>query len=133
METALLDVQKGIYDKLTNDSTLMALVTGVFDDVPKTQEFPFIAIGPSTETKFNTFTKSGRDITYSIYVYSQYQGFKECLEILERITYLLDYQSITITNNLVYIRYDDGSVNLSNIDQGRTKQAEARFRIIVQE
>lgn len=133
-KTALLDIQKGIYDKLTGDATLMALITGVFDEVPKDQEFPYVAIGTATEVKFNTFDKQGRDVTEEIYAYSQYDGFKECLQVMERIAELLDYQVITLaSNSLVYIRYDDGDTSLSTIDEGRTKQARGRFRIIVQE
>lgn len=133
-KTALLDIQKGIYDELTGDATLMGLVTGVFDDVPKDQEYPYVVIGTDTETNFNTFDKQGREVVATIMIYSQYAGFKEAKTILNRIVELLDYESITLSNfNLVYIRYDAGDTSYNTIDEGRTKQAAARFRIIAQE
>lgn len=134
MGTALLDIQQGLYNKLTGDATLMALVTGVFDKVPKDQAFPYIAIGKAIENKFNTFDRQGRDVTEEIYIYSQYEGFKEAFQILDRLVELLDYQSITLSNHsLVYCRYDDSDSDYSVIDEGRTRQVRARFKIVAQE
>lgn len=132
--TSLLDIQKGIYDKLTGDTTLTNLVTGIFDEVPKDQGFPFVNIGEATENKFNTFDRQGRDVTETINIYSQYDGFKEALDILDRIVILLDFQPITLTqNDLVYIRYDGGNTLLLTEDEGRTKHIRARFEVLVQE
>lgn len=133
METALLDIQKSIYDVLSGDVTLNALITGVFDDVPKDQEFPFITLGTATEVNFNTFSRQGRDITEEVFIWSRHRGFSEGLEILERVALLLDYTTITTTNSLVYIRYEDGDTSLVALDEGRTKQIRGRFRVVVQE
>ncbi len=133
-KSALNDVQKGIFDVLTADSTLTGLVTGIFDHVPKGQAFPYVNIGDTTETIFNTFGKQGRDVTETIHVYSEHEGYKEVNSILSRVVELLDYTSIALTeNDLVYIRYDNGLTSLFEIDNGRTRVASGRFRVIVQE
>lgn len=132
--TSLLDIQTAIYNKLTSDAPLMALITGVYDDIPIGQKFPYVNIGESTENKFNTFDRQGHDVTTNINIYSDYEGFKEGLNILHRIVELLDYQSITLTeNNLVYIRYDGSDTLLLMLDEGRTKYIRSRFRLLVQE
>lgn len=135
MSAALLDVQTAIYNKLKNDATLTSLVTGVFDFVPKSQTLPYIEIGEAIDNVFNTFSKQGRDITETIYIVSEYEGYKEALTILDRVVALLDYQTITLTggHSLVYIRYDNGATALFEVDNNRTRQVVARFRVIVQE
>lgn len=134
MAAALLDVQTAIYNKLKNDVTLTSLITGVFDFVPKSQALPYVEIGEAIDNVFNTFNRQGRDIVETIYIVSEYDGYKEALTILDRIVELLDYQSITMTSHsLVYIRYDNGATALFEVDNNRTRQVVARFRVIVQE
>lgn len=133
-KSSLLDIQKGLRDKLIADTNLMALITGVFDDVPLDQLMPYIEIGEATEGNFHTFDKFGREVTEVINIYSGYAGYKEGLSILGRVVALLDYEPITLTDfNLVYLRYEDGSTNLETMDEGRTRRVSARFRAIVQE
>jgi hypothetical protein len=134
MAAALLDVQTAIYNKLKNDATLTSLVTGIFDFVPKSQLMPYIEIGEAIDNVFNTFNRQGRDIVETIYIVSEYEGYKEALTILDRIVTLLDYSTITLTSHsLVYIRYDNGATALFEVDNNRTRQVVARFRVIVQE
>lgn len=134
MAVALLDVQTAIYNKLKNDSVLLSMISGVFDFVPKGQEMPYIEIGEATDNIFNTFDRQGRDITENLYIVSEQEGYKEALTILERVVELLDYQSISMSSNsLVYIRYDNGMTALFEIDNNRTRQVVARFRVITQD
>ena len=132
--SSLLDIQECIYNKLVNDSNLMDLVSGVFDDVPKEQSYPFIHIGLASENNFHCFDKSGRDVIEEIYIYSQYNGLKEGLVILNSIVEILDFSNLNIDNfGLVYCRYEGSDTDIRNIDNGRTKQFSLKFRIIVQE
>lgn len=132
--SSILEIKKGIYDVLIADITLMGLVTGVFDKVPKTQEYPYIELGQGIETKFNTFDRQGRNAQIFVNIYSQYEGFKEALEILDRVVELLDYTSISLTiHDLVYIRYESGETNLIVKDEGDTKHVMGQFNVIVQE
>lgn len=133
-KTSLLDIQTAIYNLLTGDATLGGMITGVFDFPPKGQEMPYIQIGNATEDIFNTFDRQGSDVTETIHIFSEHEGFKEALQILDRLVDLLDYQTITVArHSLVYVRYDNGETALIEIDNGRTRHVAARFRIIVQE
>lgn len=131
--TSLLKVQIAMIDALKGNTTLNDKVGGrIYDEVPNTEVFPFIAIGSHTEEIYNTFDRFGREAVITINIWSQYKGYKEALEILELINQTLDYQNISITDNdLVYIRYDDSSTIRE--PDGRTRQIAARFRVITQE
>lgn len=127
--TSILQVQIGILNALKGDIELMAMVGGrIYDEVPNTEVFPYIAIGTHTENPWNTFDKFGRDVLITLNIYSQYEGYKEALEILDKVVEVLDYKDITIPEfELSYIRYEDATT-IRDLD-GRTRQIAARFRV----
>lgn len=133
MATLLFEAQKAIFDRLTGDTYLNSLVTGVFgDDIPENQDFPFIQITDATEETFNTFDCKGKDTTFTINIWSQYQGFKECYEIHERVSTLLDYSHLAIDNNsTVYIRFENA--NAIRSDDRITRQLATTYRVIAQQ
>ena len=47
-------ILQAIYEKLTANSSLLGQVSGVYDHVPQTESFPFVALGEMVETEFNT-------------------------------------------------------------------------------
>lgn len=133
MGTSLYEIQKAIYDVLAGDTNLNNLVTGVFgDDIPEEQDFPFIQITTASEDIFNTFDRQGKETTFTVHIWSQYEGFKECYEIHDRVMELLDYTGITVANfDLVYIRFDNA--NAITQEDRMTRQIATTYRVIVQE
>lgn len=130
--TSLYEIQKAIFNKLKGDNYLNTLVTGIFgDNVPESQNFPFIQINDATETSFNTFDRKGKEVTFTIHIWSQYKGFKECYEIHERVLTLLDYKTLNVNNfSTVYIRLDN--VNAIREEDRITRQLAVIYRVIVQ-
>jgi hypothetical protein len=129
--TALLEIQKAVYSKLTGDITLMGMIKGVFDDVPDNQPFPYITIGEATENPFNTFERKGRDTTFTLHIWSQYNGYKEALEILDRMNTLLDNETLPIAGfSLVYCQFE----NAATIEEsdGVTRHVPVRYRVVIQ-
>lgn len=127
-----LKIQKAVYDKLLAYASLVAAVSGIYDDIPATETFPYIFIGRHTTDRFNTFDRQGKNMVLQIFIYSQYQGNKEALEILDLVNEALDYQTFTVDDqNLVYCRYEQHSMYPD--PDGRTKVCAADFRIIAQE
>lgn len=127
-----LKIQKAVYDKLVAFASLVAAVNGIYDDIPATEGFPYVYIGRHTTDRFNTFDRQGKNMALEIYIYSQYQGNKECLEILDLVIEALDYQTFTVADqDLVYCRYEQHSMYPD--PDGRTKVCAATFRIIAQE
>lgn len=99
MRTPLETIIPAIVAKLRADTTLSSLITGIFDDVPDGQAFPFIAIGGMSEVPFNTFGRYGRRTTITVNVLSQYKGFKEATGIYAQVNSILDGQVLTLSNH----------------------------------
>jgi len=130
--TSMKKIQQAIYTKLTSDTQLMAIITGLYDDVPTNINTPYIVMGDVLETNFNTFDKSGRNTLFTLHIWSEYDGFAQCYDILERVNQLLDYQSLSVTGyNTVYCRFDTAQTLRDN--DGYSFQLIAQYRIMVQE
>jgi len=95
-------LQEALYTRLTGDSTLMALVTGVFDAVPEDTVLPSVVIGEGTTTDNATKTLDMRDYIFQIDVWSAYQGMKEAKNIMQRIYSLLhEYNSLAVSGAIL--------------------------------
>lgn len=129
---SLEQLQPAILAKLKGDATLMGMVTGVFDDVPQGQSFPFIQVGTATETPRNTFGRKGREATITLDIFSRYQGFKEALQIYSRVDELLDGEPLTLQSYQLVFLQNDGMNTILGPD-GITRHIPARYRAFVQE
>jgi hypothetical protein len=90
MRTALLSLQTGMYNRLSNDTGLLVKVKGVFDAVPEDQEFPYITLGEDTASDWSTKTGRGEELTHTLHVWSRYDGKKEAKEIMALILQALE-------------------------------------------
>lgn len=95
-DTTLWKAQKAVYSELTGDATLLAMVSGIFDEPPQASAFPYITIGEGTETPQDTFGKQGKDNVLTTHVWSRYNGFKEIGLIVERMNLTLDSATLSI-------------------------------------
>ncbi|WP_134705094.1 DUF3168 domain-containing protein [Ammoniphilus sp. YIM 78166] len=130
--TALDDVQKALYEKLTGDVTLMGMISGVFDYVPDGQPFPYVTINDFIETPFNSFGKDGKNVLITVQIWSNNKGFKEAFRILSRLNGLLDDGTITLTNHkLISLQYESAFPGIDEFDGIR--QVPVRYRCLVQE
>lgn len=128
--TTLFEAQRTIYTTLRNDTTLLGLVTGVFDAVPQGTAYPFVAIGELTEVDFATFDREGSENTMTIHIWSAYDGNAEILRILDRVNELLDGKELAMAgHHLVSIEYENG---VTAHDQDY-RHFVARYRLRVQE
>lgn len=82
IQTAMFELQRGIYNRLSTDPTISGKVTGVFDAVEKNQRFPYITIGEPTMQAFTTKQKFGEELSIVIHVWSIYEGKKEAIDII---------------------------------------------------
>lgn len=94
--SALLPLQKAVFAALTGDTQLAALVTGVFDQVPETQAYPYVVLGDAVEVPVNAHDRHGSDTTSTLHVWSQYRGYSQALTIAARIVQVLDHQPLTV-------------------------------------
>lgn len=67
----------GVYQALTNAAGVMAIATGVYDDVPKDVVFPYITIGDAKFTALDTDTRAGVELDIIVNIWSTHKGRKE--------------------------------------------------------
>lgn len=126
---ASLGIQSAIFTKLTDDSTLMGLVTGVFDSLPSGQTFPYVVLGEDTETAANTLASIGREVTVTIHIFSQYAGTKEAKQIAGRIIDLIERRTLSASGITTYSAVLDLCQFFTDPD-GVTTHGVLRFRFL---
>ncbi len=124
----VLAVQQAVYDKLNNDSTLSAMVMGVFDRVPEGAAFPYITIGDADSRDWSSMTTYGLECEITLGIYSRGGGRKQPLEIMERLYSLLHEGSLSISgHSLVQSRFERSEVEL--LSDGLTYRGRMRLRL----
>lgn len=109
--SALFALQKAVYAALTEDATLMAMVSGVHSHVPERTAFPYIVIGEGVVKDHSTKTGEMEEITATVFVFSRARGSKETLDIMARVKELLDDAALVLTGySLVYLRFVNAEV-----------------------
>src|SRR5690606_37246669 len=119
MNSAIIPLRKALYNILAKDAVLTDVITGVFDYVPETQTFPYIYIGEFTEASNHTFVREGRIVTGALHVWSEQKSDMELLEILDRLTALLDHNEVPVDGWKVV-----GSQVMSSVSLGERVRAE---------
>ncbi|RMG71931.1 MAG: DUF3168 domain-containing protein [Chloroflexi bacterium] len=100
-------LQNAIYSKLQNDSTLSALVTGVYDDVEQVNAsesrtaFPYVVIGDDSYNDWDTDTETGFDVVITVHIWSRYRGRKEVKQIQDAVYTALNRQSLSVSGYAV--------------------------------
>jgi hypothetical protein len=89
-------LQQAVYAKLTGHAPLMALVTGVYDEVPETAVHPYVSIGSITELVDDAHNQRGLETSVVLHIWSKYRGFKEAATILTQLDAALDRQPLTV-------------------------------------
>lgn len=92
------NLQTATFSRLNGDTTLVTtLGAKVYDHVPDAAAFPYVVIGDATEVRYDTMGKTGRDLTVTFHIWSQYPGMKQVKEIANRVDELLDRWAPTVT------------------------------------
>lgn len=82
----LFELQKVIFEKLSNNTVLMSRVEGVFDAVDEGQTFPYVTISEPRTNPLDTKTSNIERISFTMHVYTkdndEYAGKRIAYEIL---------------------------------------------------
>lgn len=137
--SGLLPVQQAMYAALVADAPLMALVSGVYDAVPRHVAKPYVTMGESTEAPFNTFGKIGHEDTATLHVYTEDTGVAAGkaagLAIVERVLAALDGAQLVVQgHDTVYCNFEFTTTIEQSDDAGLTyRNFPVRFRIVTQD
>jgi hypothetical protein len=131
-------LQQSIYDALTGDVTLMALITGVFADVvqPNLPEndanFPYVVIGQDTLSPFDTKTDNGTNALCQIDVWSRQNNLTEAKNVGTAVYDVLQKGSLTISGAHHILTRAVGQAYSTDPD-GHTKRGLLTFTVMYDE
>jgi hypothetical protein len=97
MTAALWPLQVAVVTKLRAHAPLMALVTGIYDEVPEQVAHPYVSLGSITENVDDAHNQRGLEASVVLHVWSKYRGYKEAADILAALDTALDRQPLTVT------------------------------------
>lgn len=142
-------IHAAVYALLRADSGLAAVLAedpdagspsrpSVFDHVPQAStpedatRFPYVVVGESTATEFDTDDIDGQESTLTLHVYDSYRGRKRVQAALDAIYNALHEAQLTLTGQACVLCYWEFSQVLPE-DGPKSQHAVTRFRIITQE
>ncbi len=124
------NLQKAIYEKLTGDAGLMALISGVYDNAPQDADYPFITFGKSNSKKYDVLGKNGLEHRVNIEIWSRENGKKQPAYIIESLYSLLHNGSLSVTGAaLTSMEILSYSINLES--DGCTYHGIINLRIVL--
>lgn len=131
IQTAIWPLQEAVFQRLSEDTALMQLATGVHDLVEEDLVFPYITIGAPTTLNIETRTSYSEEISITIHSWSVYGGKKESYNLLNAVAQAIGKGlSIEGPFKLVDVAYPTLQV-IDDVDP-RIKHGLARFKFIIQ-
>lgn len=125
------ELQKAVFQALDNDSSLSALVTGVYNHVPQDTVYPYIKISSVEAVDWSTKTTSGIKSQLFLDVFSQSRGTKQTLDIIVEIKRVLDGVILSMTGcTMVSSKYT--KTDVLQMSDGLTWQGRIGFSFLVQ-
>jgi hypothetical protein len=95
----LTELQTAVYARLTGDSTLMGMITGVFDidNVAQGQAMPYISFGNHINQPYKVFRKTNSEGYFLIDIWSDVSR-EQAYAIMAEVLRLLDGQPLTLSH-----------------------------------
>lgn len=125
-------LQQVLYQTLSGDSALSALVTGVFDHVPQATAYPFVTLGEASIRDWSNLENAGTEQQITLRVWSREAGRKEAADIMERIVAVLQNADLSVSGQtLVLLKFVSSSIELQN--DGLTTRGSLIFRALLSE
>jgi len=123
--------QQAVYQALTGDASLMALVSNVYDRVPENAVFPYVTIGDAVGRDWSTTTSAGMEYRLALQLFSRGGGRKQAAGIMERLYAVLHDATLTVTGQtLVLLRYESSAIRLE--DDGVTHRGVFVLRALIE-
>lgn len=120
------ELQKVLYAAFTANSTLMGLVTGIFDPAPENQAFPYVSFGDHYELTLPGLGKLNKRVVFYIDIWSQAFGFGEIAAIAEVINQIVEGHVWMLQDFQTVFMQLEHTVKLTDPD-GITRHCELRY------
>jgi hypothetical protein len=131
MRTSLLDLQASLYARMASHTPLVSKISGIYDEVSEGTPYPYVTIGNPTVNDWGSYTTEGEDITFTLHVWSDYNGKKEVYEIFDLMLEVLTAPlSLDDGFSMEFQRREFMEVLEDNVTNARHGVMRLRFRII---
>lgn len=134
-------IQQAVYDRLRTYAPLTAVLaphadsniggSAVYDDVPQSAEFPYVALGDDTLIEWDTDTELGAEATITLHTWSRERGRRETKLIQGLLYDALHRYELPIPGMHVIDCLWEMSESFLDPD-GHTRHGVSRFRVIMQ-
>ncbi len=125
-------LQKAIYEKLIASSPLMAIINGVFDNVPQGTPYPFVVINHASCIDLSNLENNCSEHKIDINIWSREAGKKQISDIMDVIYGLLHNGTIAVFgHSLISMGFTTNSISLS--DDGWTYCGVMSLRVVLSE
>lgn len=135
--SAIWAVQQAVYARLTADAPLMALIDGVYDEVPEARDKPYVSFAEITEKDDSTHERRGFELMLTLSVWSAYRGFGQVGQVLTELDRVLHRVPLDVDGwELISIARQSApqqSAGVRRVADPNLRQAQARFRVWVTE
>lgn len=126
------EIQRAIYQRLTDYQPLMAVIDSVYDHVPQDSDFPYLVIGDDTGLQWDTGTSKGTEATLTIHAWSRELGRREVKQIMNHVYDVLHLATLSIVGLESVLCHWEFAETFLDPD-GITRHGVSRFRIIADE
>ena len=133
MSSAAAALRAAIYDALTADAALGALLGGpkVYDEPPRSVTFPYVTVGEARVTDFSTGSEPGEEHQLTLHAWSRQGGHREAHLISGALLQALDDAPLALAeHHPVNLRFATADVRREA--DGRTYHALVRFRAMTE-
>ena len=131
--SASWELQKGIYQTLSQDTSITGLLggTNIYDDAPQSADYPYLTFGQSVARDWSTGTEDGLEHILTLHVWSRAGGKKETHEIIEAIRQALKAAPVAINDHaLVNLRHEFSEARQD--PDGETYHGIVRYRAVTE-
>ena len=100
-------LQKAVFDALSANTDLTAVVSGIYDHVPADTAFPYVTLGETTVSDWSSKSFDGQEHLLTLHVWSRAKGRKEAKEIMALVYDTLHDAALAVEGQeLVNLRFD---------------------------
>jgi hypothetical protein len=124
-------LQKSIFQLLSGDAALAAMVSGIYDRPVQGGVFPYIVFGAWEGRDRSTKTSQGMEFSVMLHIWSREGGHKQAASIMERLYAVLQDAVLAVEGqDLISMRFMGSNITLE--DDGSTYRGAMKLRAVLQ-
>lgn len=131
-------VQTAIYNKLINDTALMAVAKNIYDNAPQPDssgneaDFPYVTIGEDVHTTIDTDTELMNQVSIVVHTWSRYSGRIETKQI-QGLIYDALHRANLIESGYKFINIAQVNSESQLDSDGFTRHGIQTFNLLIEE